>query len=413
MNYEEMLQSRDGVASHRDQLPLGIFYKKLIDKKYRNVVELKPELIDSIVFCEALKADMRMTEGLAHPGQLHFKANADSSGIYELELEAGNYQTFRQLLTNTPAVVTGKNYTDRVVEQLASILQCLHAQSTFQYCLSPQTVFARKNDNMPMLLWHGSFYKNLADKSLLYKGFEDDVAPEVLSVEEAVERADVFALGRFISHLHDDGSIPYEYKSVVAKATSPNPADRYATIDEMVAAVSKKRSSMRSVIAAVAAFVIALLCIVVYIDLMPEQMDMEYVKTDQESGADPYDAALTPMELGLDVDDDTLSLSDDELTNVQTELENTFRRQFKREAEKVYSKLYNEERINPSGQTFKTPNRTIIDDLLRKRDEIAQQAGLSADIAEAISRDVMDELMAEKKLMLNNYGFQHDDKKKK
>lgn len=412
MNYEEMLQSRDGVASHREQLPLGIFYKKLIDKKYRNVVELRPELTDSIVFCEALKADAALTESLAHPAQLHFKLNADSSGIYELELDSGNYQTLHQLLTSTPAVVTGKNYVDRVVEQLVSILKCLHAQQVYQCCLSPQTIFARKNDNMPMLLWHGSFYATITDKHLLYNGFEEDVAPEVLSGGEINERTDVFALGRFITHLHDHSNIPYIYKSVLAKATLPNPDDRYATVDEMIEDVSKRRSSMRSFLAIVAAVAIAILSIIIYIDMMPEQEDIEFVNTEQESTSDPFDAALTPMELGLDTDDDTLGLLTDGPIDTQAEIERLFRKQFKRETERVYSKLYNEETLTASGQNFKTPNRTIIDDLLRRRDELATQAGLSHEMAEDIARQVMDEVMTEKRLLLNNLGNQKGDKKK-
>ena len=89
MNYEEMLDSREGVATHHEDLPIGTFYKKLIEKKYRYVVEIRPELVDCIVFCEALKADAILTDTLVHPAQLHFKIKEDSSGIYEIELDSG------------------------------------------------------------------------------------------------------------------------------------------------------------------------------------------------------------------------------------------------------------------------------------------------------------------------------------
>jgi len=93
MNFEEMLENREGVATHKESLPMGTFYKKLIDKKYRNVLELSSELTDSIVFCEALKADAKFTDTLHAEGQLHFTPKEDSNGIYELELEQGSYQT--------------------------------------------------------------------------------------------------------------------------------------------------------------------------------------------------------------------------------------------------------------------------------------------------------------------------------
>lgn len=413
MNYEEMLQSRDGSSAHGEQLPLGTFYKKQIDKKYHNVVELKPRLTDNIVFCEALKADAKLTESLKHPAQLHFALSGDGNSVKEVVVEAGNYQTFRQMLNNTPAVVAEKDYTDRVVEQLASILNTLHERQVYQCCLAQKMVFAKKNDNMPLLLWHGSLYKGVSDRQLLYAGMEDDVAPEVLSGGAIDERTDVFALGRFIMHLHDDGSLPYEYKAVVDKATAANPEERYSSIDEMLAAAAKRRSSLRSAITVAAAVAIALLAIVLYIDLMPEQADIEYVRTEQEDKYDPYDTSLTPAELGIEEADDTLVIGDDTLVisgqeevKVDAELERLFRRQFKRETERVFSQLYNEERKTPSGQQFIAPNRSMLDDLDRKRDEIAAQAGLPADIAEYIANQVKDEVMAERKLMLEDLGFQ-------
>jgi len=87
MNFEEMLNSQDGAATHREQLPFGVFYKKLIGRKYRNVLELKPELADSMVFCEALKNEQRITSAMTNRQQLHYELHEDSGGVYELEIE--------------------------------------------------------------------------------------------------------------------------------------------------------------------------------------------------------------------------------------------------------------------------------------------------------------------------------------
>lgn len=413
MNYEEMLNSREGVASYRETLPIGTFYKKLIDKKYRNVVELKPALADSIEFCEALKADISMTANLKHPAQLHFTAKEDSGGIYEIELEQGNYQTFGQLLSHNPAVVTGKGYVERVIGQLASILKCLHEQKVYQCCLSPNTIFARKSDNMPMLLCHGSFYKALTEKGVLtYDDYAGDVAPEVLSGGVVDKRSDVYALGKFIERLHADGSMPMEYKTVVAIATKADPQERFATISEMLEMVDKRRSMLHTAFMAAAAVVIALVCIFIYIGMMPETNEMEYVNPIKEEVPDPYDAGLTPMELGLD-SNDSVYLSEEErvqMAAMEAKVEEIFRKQFKEETEKVFSKMYSKEHMSSTEQTFIQGNNTMMDDLLRKRDALAAQAGLTHDKAEDIAKQIMGEIQAEKKKQLKSYGYQRPEK---
>lgn len=409
MNYEEMLDSREGVATHHEDLPIGTFYKKLIEKKYRYVVEIRPELVDCIVFCEALKADAILTDTLVHPAQLHFKIKEDSSGIYEIELDSGNYQSFEQLLTQNPAVVTGKDYIDHVISQLASVLKCLHEQNVYQCCLSPKTVFARKNDNMPMLLWHGSFFNSMNNKESLYQGFEDYVAPEVVNGDSVDERSDVYSLGKFIERLHADGSMPFEYRKVVAKATETDPSCRYASVDEMIDAVGRRRNFLRSGIMALAAVAIALLCIGLYIEALPEPVDVDYVKPANEGIVqDPYDASLTPTELGLDVSD-TILMSDEEraeMEELEAEVERIFRRQFKQETERVFSKMYSKDRMSSSEQSFISGNNTMMDELLRKRDALATQAGISADKAESISKQIMSEVQTQKQKVLKKYGYQ-------
>lgn len=414
MNYEEMLNAREGVATHREELPIGTFYKKLIDKKYRNVVELRQELTDSIVFCEGIKADEKMTDGFKHPNQLHFKVKEDSGGIYEIELESGNYQTLSQLLAQNPAVIAGKDYINKVVTLMASMLKQLHEQGVYQYCLAPQMVFARKSDNMPMLLCHGSFYKGMADQGLLYKGFEDTVAPEVLGDGDPDERSDVFALGKFIECLHADSNMGFEYKQVVATATAADPAHRYATIDLMLDAISQKRNMRRSLLSLGAAIAIGVLCVVLYMDLMPQPVDVEFVKPVEERRADPYEAGMTPAELGIDDNDSTYMSEDDKAgqEELEAEIERIFRRQFARAAESTLSKMYSKEHMNSSEQNFIQGNNTLFEELLRKRDELAMQSGLTTEKANNIASEIIETIRASKQKQLKSFGYQKQEKAK-
>ena len=54
-----MLNVQEGQKPHRESTPLGSYYRRQVDGKYRYVIELRPELTDSIVFCEALKQEQQ------------------------------------------------------------------------------------------------------------------------------------------------------------------------------------------------------------------------------------------------------------------------------------------------------------------------------------------------------------------
>ena len=406
MNYEEMLDKRDGVSTHQEKMPLGTFYKKLIDHKYRNVVELRPELSDSMFFCDGLKSDAEFTGGFRSNSQMHFTINADSNGIYELELENGNYATFYQLLTNNPALVAQSGFVDQVLKQMASFLGQLHEKNVFACCLAPQNVFVRKSGNTPRVLTHGSFYK---DKKALYEGFEDYVAPEVLEGGDPDMRSDVYAMGKFMQWLMADGGLSFEYKKAVAKAIDPAPANRYATPEEMMQAITRKRGFGRTLFALIAAIVIALLCVGIYFEAVPQPVDVEFVEPAEQYDDNPFDdEGLTDAELAGG-SNDTTSMSEDEreeLAAMQTKSEAIFKKQFTREAERVLSKIYSKEHMNSSQQAFIATSNTLMDELIRRRDELAAQSGLPVDKTNHLASEIISSIREQKKKQLKVYGGQ-------
>ena len=60
MNYEELLESRNGAAMAKQSVPFGMMYKKMVDGKYNNIIDQSiancPELSDTdinylILYC--------------------------------------------------------------------------------------------------------------------------------------------------------------------------------------------------------------------------------------------------------------------------------------------------------------------------------------------------------------------------
>lgn len=401
MNFEEMLNAQEGVNNHQEKMPLGTFFRKQIDRKYRYVVSLKPELTDSIVFCEALKKEQQWSLTRREKPQLHYELHEDSNSLYELELEAGNYQTLAQLLDANPAIVADTNFVRQTVNELMDYTAKLNHDGVQHLCFAPKNVLVRKGDNMPMLLCHGSFYTGLNDVSTLYEGFEDFVAPEVLAHEAVDERSDVYSLGKLIEFIFAQSSMPYEYKQVVKKATAQDPDKRFKTVEDMKSTLKQKRYSRHSVLMFVLALAIALLGVYLYFDMMPSATYVEYVEpVPKAEESDPFDE---PYDLGMTLDDDdTLGITDSDLMRKAEEI---YRKRYQKEADAILDKVYNDEGMNASEKVFKANSQSMVEELMKMQKKLAEEAGISEEEAGRISQEVVEKLSTEKQKSLERKGY--------
>ena len=415
MNYEELLKAQESSAAFREQTPLGSIYKKQADRKFRCMLELKPDLADSLVFCEALRRDQKQTLTITDPRQMHYELHEDSGGIYELELEMGNYQTLTQLLKLNPAVVAQKGFISHTVESLMSFVELLHAQGIYHLCFAPTTVFMRKSDNTPMLLCHGSSFLQMKDATLLYKGFENFVAPEVLNGKKADERSDIYALGRFVEQLFDSGQMPMEYRVLVKKATATDPESRYSSVGEMRDALSKHHDTKRTAFMALAALAVVGLLIWAYFDLMPETTTIEFIDNNGlVDKPDPFSVEYEYEEdnSGLDssFDDpavayflDSLGLDDlseeEELpldsAHAASKAEELFAKRFTRQAQSMLSKLYTKEQIGGTEAQFVSKSHEIIEELMNYAKELGKEAGMTPDAASTTALAIISRIQSQ------------------
>lgn len=429
MNYEEMLKAQEGVAQQQATLPLGVFYRKQIDKKYRHVVELKHWLADNLVFCESLRRDQQLALDLKNPRQLRYELREDSGGIYELELQPGSYQTLEQLLQTDPAVVTEKNFIDDTLSGLMDMLDTLHEQGVFQLCLSPGTIFVRKGDKSPMLLCHGSSFLGVKDQARLYEGFEADVAPEVLAGERPDERSDVYALARLVEKLYDNGQMPYEYKVAVKRATNEDPDKRFSTIQEMRSAITRRRNTKRSAMMMVAALLVTAVAVWAFFDLIPESSNVEFIDgngittkadpfseefddplvNDQDEYIDP-EIAMYLDSIGLDemTDEEFHALADS--VKQYTKVEEIFRRRFTKQADGKIGALYNQSNLGSTESNFISHSQQVIDELMDYAKQLGEQSGLPEEQAVSLAGQIISHLQAENQENITRYGSMTDSK---
>jgi len=427
VNYEELVEKRNALKTNRVQMPFGYFYKRQIDGKYSNFVEFHDELADNILFSDCVKKDSEASATLGDRRQLRFTPNTGeegSDGIYAVAVEPGNYQTIGQLLDETPAVVAQKGFVENAVDDLAKLLTALNEKGIQQICLAPSNVLVRKNDNSVRLLLHGSFYQKLGMNAELYDGVEEFVAPEVMRGEPATDRSDVYALAKFMEYLYASSGLPIEQKMVVKKALSEDPEARYTTVDEFAKAVAQRKAAMRSALMGIGAIVVALIVVGLYFTVTPNTEAVEFVKpveeqvTDEllDEGFDPtteFGAAADSAAIAAAIKDfqmkDSDKVDEKKLREFEAKGEQIFRKQFTQEADRILSKIYNNDRMNNNQKNFEAASDKVMEELVKKQQELGEHSALSNEKTQRIASEIIEQITERKKAELGekpNYGIQ-------
>ena len=391
------------------RMPYGFFYKRLIDGKYSNFVEFHDEVVDHISFSNFIRNEATAVDEILDRHQLHFKPNEGDDGVYAIAVEVGHFISFKQLVNENPAIVAQKNFIDDTIRDLCTLTEELNSHDIFHVCFAPDNVLARKVDNTVRLLCHGSFYQKL-DQEVLWEGDEKFVAPEVLSNGQIDARSDVYSLGRFIAWLYESGGLPIELKSVIAKATAENPADRYASVTDFYKAIVGRQVMRRTAITGIAAVIIALAIVGAYFYMLPSPDDVEFVKPVEEPipdemvddpllfglGADLDSAAIDSIVQMRTQQNDSVKVDDRKMRDYQAKAEQIFRKQFQREADAILSKVYNKNNMNLSEKDFLVRSKSMTEELAKKEQELAKAANLGNEKSQRIASEIIDQLTTKK-----------------
>lgn len=398
MNYEELLAARNDGKANKSQQPIGSYYREQVDGKWRGMVDIRAELNDNIVFAKALQQECEKNKTLAHNHQLHFTPVVENGEVRSLSLELGNYQTYEQLLKDNPAIIATKDFLDNTLKSLVELTSYLHAQGIWHVCYSPRTVFARKGDSAPMLLSHGSFYLGVDNQQELYGKDAEFVAPEVLNHGAIDERCDIYSIGKFLQSICSQADLPMEYRSAVKKAVSQSPEDRYQTPEDMLKAIQQRRNTFKSAITLVIGMVVALVCLGLYFDMVPESNPVEFVKpVPRQATDDLIDDGFDPAELGVKAEGDSLVIDDANDRDYQAKAEEIFRKRYEKEADRILSKIYNKSYMSNSEKKFLSESESTIDELMKSQNEIGAESGLTPERSQLIATQIIDRITEQKK----------------
>ena len=404
MNFEEMLAAKNEGKLNKTSLPIGEYYRVQIDGKFRSVINIRPDLDSSIAFSGALKTECERNKTLANKHQLHYTPVVNEKGeIEQLEVEQGVFLSMEQLLNENPAVVAEKGFIDNTLQALVDITTYLHGQGIQHVCYSPKTVMVRKGDRAIMLATHGSFYLSMNDQRGFYGDDAVFVAPEVLEHGSVDERCDVYSIGKFMEAIFEHAGMSVEYRKALKKATSEKPEDRYASPQALLKAVQARRKFMRSALMFLAAVIAALVILEIYLELVPEPTQVEFVKpAPRQATDDLLDDGFQPEDLGV-VSADSLTEEDEEAHRVyQAKAEEIFRKNYEKEADRILSKIYNKDYMNSTEKAFAAESQSTIEELMKVQQKMGQEASLTPERAQLIASEIIDRVTNQKKKQLKN-----------
>lgn len=410
MNYEELLAAKNDGKLYKTQLPIGEYYRQQENGKYCGWVDIRSDMNRSIVFSEALKKECERNRTLSNVHQLHFEPVEKKNEVVRLEMASGVYLSYEQLIKDNPAIVAEKDFIDRTLRELVDITTYLHQHGIYHLCYSPKTVFARKGDHAVMLLSHGSFYLAVNEQCELYGDDACYVAPEVLSHDTVDERSDVYSIGQFLKELFDRSSMPIAYKRVIKKATAAQPEERYQYPAEMLKVVQKRQNTLKTLLSMAAALLIALFCLALYFDMVPETSQVEFVKpAPKQPEDDLLDNGLTPAEMGI-ISDDSLTEEDIQaLQDYQAKAEEIFKKRYEKEADRILSKIYNTEYMSNSEKQFRAQSQSVLKELMDIQQRMGDEANLQPERSQLLATEIIDRITEQKKKEwgdTNKYGIQ-------
>lgn len=388
-------------------LPIGVFKKKLIGNKYVNVIELDKHLLDSSNITEGISDECKFNSSITDDCQLHFTFGMFDGDSDMLTAEMGNFMTFEEMYRNNPQLVSDDMFLKKMIFHLADFISILNENDVFHICLSPSTIIFRKGENTPILISHGSFYLKYYNQKQLYQNQVDFVAPEVLESNTADKRSDVYSMGKFMEYLYSYKPMPLSYKKIISKATQSNPEDRYATLPEMIKDIKKKNKIFKTISSFIISIICGLVCLGVYIRLMPESNQIEYVTpvSNTENNDILNNGFDAVSEYGYA---DTLQdfIDKEDVKLYQSKCEEIFRKKYTVEAERILAKIYNTNNTGTNIGNFISGSQTHINELINIRNKIAAEAGLEESKSHRIATEVIDKITTEKQKKIIKNGIQ-------
>lgn len=221
---------------------------------------LKPEFASDIRYQEAFRKEFETGYRLEHPNLVRYVSLTDDG----LLMEYINGETLTQHLANHPDYFKNKKNKDKFLRQLLDVVGYLHSHQVLHLDLKPDNILLTRINNDVKLIDLGCCYTDtFTDTQGRTNRF---AAPEQFAGEKPDVRTDIYAIGKILELLPNH----YIYNKVIACCTAPDKTDRYQSVEEILHDINHQKRNYRYVAAFVAAIVVLIICIA----LLPHQQEV-------------------------------------------------------------------------------------------------------------------------------------------
>lgn len=241
-------------------------YRAKIHGKLIFIKRLKPEFVDSSLYKEALRKEFEAGFRLEHPNLARYIALKDDS----LHIEYVDGETLSERLRNNPQYFKKQENCNKFIRQLLSAVQYLHGNQVVHLDIKPDNILLTSINNDVKLVDLGfcrtDCFSDTTGHTELF------AAPEQLNGTGIDERSDIYAVGRIIELLPNR----HIYNKVIARCTAREKELRYKTVEDVIAALPKRRGKYFIT----AAFILAILITAL---LLPGMLHQQKTKKQVES----------------------------------------------------------------------------------------------------------------------------------
>ena len=122
MNYDELLSKRDAGENKLCHTLLGCFTKRNAGARFVNVIDIRDELTDNILFEEDLRKEHEAHKEIKANHQIRYMPGGDDvkgKTKKTLVAERGVFVTLAQMLFDTPSMVARNDFLKDIISRLS------------------------------------------------------------------------------------------------------------------------------------------------------------------------------------------------------------------------------------------------------------------------------------------------------